>query len=128
MKPELVKGDFVFCTLTASSLSDNLCVGGGIVGLVQEKEGVTVIVTREEAAQRGWEIGSSSYAMITLSVHSSLEAVGFLAQITRSLADSRINVNALSGYFHDHLFVPLDRAGDALELLHRLTKPHQDSA
>ena len=55
--------------------------------------------------------------MITLSVHSSLEAVGFLAAITARLANAGISVNAVSAFHHDHLFVPEHRASEALRLL-----------
>lgn len=55
--------------------------------------------------------------MITLTVHSSLEAVGFLAVITRHLAQHSISVNAVSAYHHDHLFVPVHRADEAMRLL-----------
>jgi hypothetical protein len=60
--------------------------------------------------------------MITLSIHSSLEAVGFLAAITGKLADHNISVNPISAYYHDHLFVPAARAQAAMELLQEFSK------
>jgi hypothetical protein len=46
--------------------------------------------------------------------------VGFLAAITASLAEAGISVNAVSAFYHDHLFVPVERAEDAKLLLQRL--------
>jgi hypothetical protein len=58
--------------------------------------------------------------MITLTVHSSLEAVGFLA--AGRLAEAGISVNAVSAYYHDHLFVAEHRADEALRLLQSMSK------
>ena len=58
--------------------------------------------------------------MITLNVHSSLEAVGFLAAITARLAAAGMGVNPVSAYFHDHLFVPADRVDEAMAILEGL--------
>lgn len=55
--------------------------------------------------------------MITLNVHSALDAIGFLAAVASLLATAEISVNAVSAYYHDHLFVPLERADDAMRLL-----------
>ncbi|WP_414640799.1 ACT domain-containing protein [Archangium sp.] len=60
--------------------------------------------------------------MLTLSVHSSLEAVGFLAAVTTRLAARGISVNPVSAYFHDHLFVPSARATESLALLAGLAR------
>jgi hypothetical protein len=56
-----------------------------------------------------------------LTVHSSLTAVWFLAAITTKLAQSGISVNAVSAYYHDHIFVPIERIQEALELLQTFT-------
>jgi len=46
--------------------------------------------------------------MVTLDVHSSLDAVGFLAVVATRLRERcRVGVNPVSGFFHDHLFVPV---------------------
>jgi hypothetical protein len=58
--------------------------------------------------------------LITLMVHSSLEAVGFLAVITERLAAAGISVNAISAYYHDHIFVPVDKAFQAMKILHQI--------
>lgn len=55
--------------------------------------------------------------MVTLNVHSSLEAVGFMAAVTRKLTERGIGCNPVSGYFHDHLFVPQGREEETLEVL-----------
>lgn len=82
----------------------------------QEAEGQTIIITRDMA-----ERCSLPYSFpcrhITLNIHSSLEAIGFLAAITQRLAEHDIPVNAVSAFYHDHLFVPEDRAEEALKLL-----------
>ena len=59
--------------------------------------------------------------MITLTIHSDLSAVGFLARITDKLAKAGISVNVCSGYYHDHLFVPIEKANNAIDILKRLS-------
>ncbi len=46
--------------------------------------------------------------------------VGFLAAITARLAAAGMGVNPVSAYFHDHLFIPADRAGEAMTILEAL--------
>ena len=60
--------------------------------------------------------------MITLNIHSSLDAVGFLARMTAVLADQKMGVNPVSGFYHDHLFVPDGKEQVALSALHKLAK------
>ncbi|WP_292127622.1 ACT domain-containing protein, partial [Mesorhizobium sp.] len=55
-----------------------------------------------------------------LDIHSSLDAVGFLAAITTRLAAAGMGVNPVSAFYHDHLFVPAERAEEALGLLRQL--------
>ncbi|MFL9989330.1 ACT domain-containing protein [Paraburkholderia sediminicola] len=58
--------------------------------------------------------------LITLSVQSSLEAVGFIAVISHKLAVAGISCNVIAGYCHDHILVPVDRAEEAMTLLHEI--------
>lgn len=82
----------------------------------REAEGTTLIL-REGDAQTAGLAGSYRCRMITLAIHSSLEAVGFLAAVTTALAAAGISVNPVSAFHHDHLFVPADRAGEAMDVL-----------
>ena len=50
------------------------------------------------------------FAWLTLSIQSSLEAVGLTAAVSARLAERDIACNVLAGYHHDHLLVPVARA------------------
>lgn len=89
--------------------------------LVQEPEGITVVVPRDVADEQGWEY-DVVLAWITLQVHSSLEAVGLTMEVSRALAEEGIAANMLAGFFHDHVLVPADRRGDALRALAALSR------
>jgi uncharacterized protein len=54
---------------------------------------------------------------ITLTVHSSLAAVGLTAACAGALTRAGISCNTVAGYYHDHFFVPVDRADDAMKAL-----------
>lgn len=122
MTPELQEGEFVFCTIPEGEFGQR---GLTPVGVFHEREGVTLILFRAEAEQRHIPYTYPA-RMITLTVHSSLEAVGFLAAITAKLAEAGISVNAVSAYYHDHLFVPVDRASDAMHILKTLAQQEHD--
>lgn len=86
-----------------------------------EKEGVSLIITKSQATDAGIAY-EFPCRMITLNVHSSLEAVGFLARISNRLAAKQMGVNPVSGFYHDHLFIPEDRAEDAMAELLSMTE------
>lgn len=87
--------------------------------LFREDEGTTVVVEAAGAAS-GSAADEPRWAQITLRIHSSLDAVGMMAAIATALADRAIPCNAVSAYFHDHLFVPWTQREDALEALRML--------
>jgi len=113
MDPDLRPGVYVFATLPAGSPEPP-----GLFPLMRfrEAEGVSLIVERRAAMSAGLE-AVFPCRMITLNVHSALEAVGFLAAVAARLAEEGMGVNPVAGFFHDHLFVPEDRAEDAMRCL-----------
>jgi uncharacterized protein len=111
--PEMQDGVFVFCSLPhGHALPPNITP----VSLFREQEGTAFVIRREEAQKAGLSYEFPS-RLITLTVHSALDAVGFLAAVTGRLAQAGISVNPVSGFYHDHLFVPEARAEEALRLL-----------
>lgn len=115
MEPVLQPNIYVFVTVP-----DPL-VGKGVepVMTFREAEGLTLILEQSAALAEGLG-GVFPSRMITLNVHSSLEAVGFLAAITDRLARAGMGVNPVSAFHHDHLFVPAERAEEAMALLREL--------
>lgn len=85
----------------------------------REAEGVTLVLPQEAARGTGIET-IFPCRRITLEVHSSLEAVGLMAAVATCLAEAGIGTNPVAGYFHDHLFVPANRAEEALARLRAL--------
>lgn len=113
MQPTLREGEYVFCSVNHK---DNDYLNLKPICTFIEDEGLTLILSRHLADT--YELSYTSvFRMITLSVHSSLEAVGFLAAITGKLAEHGISVNPVSAYYHDHLFVPLSQADEVIKLL-----------
>jgi hypothetical protein len=54
---------------------------------------------------------------ITLGVQTTLQQVGLTASFAGRLAEAGISCNVVAGFHHDHLFVPRDRADEAVVLL-----------
>ena len=89
-----------------------------------EDEGLTLVLDRRAA-----DVGQLTYdlvtAWITLTVHSALAGVGLTAAVSRALADAGISCNVIAAAFHDHLFVPAERADDAVRILTDLSARHR---
>jgi uncharacterized protein len=106
MRPELHEGAFEFVSkirASAAELADAVVV-------VREDEGVTLVRPTNDA-------NPEAMAWITLTVHSSLLAVGLTAAVATVLAEREIACNVVAGFHHDHLFVPFDRRDEALKAL-----------
>lgn len=122
MQPLLSSEKYVFCCRPSPSV-ENLNLN--FVGAVREKEGLTLILTKKEADSLNLTY-SAIFSMITLKVHSNLEAVGFIAAIASKLARHNISVNPLSGYYHDHLFIPIKDSKKAMSLLQDLSRSFEN--
>lgn len=118
MKPVLCDGIYVF---HSSNISFSDATKLDPVLIFKEEEG-TALVLRKEHAERADIDYHYPARMITLNVHSSLDAIGFLAGITRKLANAGISVNPVSAHYHDHLFVPHDKAEHAIQVLEAMTR------
>lgn len=86
----------------------------------REAEGLTIIATLTSAVAHDLDF-IFPCRMITLNVHSSLETVGFIAVIAQRLKELEIGINPVSGFFHDHIFVPLGREEEVIDVLNDLS-------
>eukprot|EP00439_Symbiodinium_sp_Y106_P001530 s7332_g1.t1 len=67
-------------------------------------------------------------AWITLTVHSSLEAVGLTAAFASALAREGISANVVAAFFHDHVFVDIKDAERAVATLQKMSKDAQGAS
>jgi uncharacterized protein len=119
LTPKLHDGDFVFCKVTRVEdipLQE-------VISIFKETEAITVIVKKEKADDL---ILPYDYvaAWITLTVHSSLAAVGLTAAFAEALAKESISCNVVAAYYHDHIFVAKE---DSVKAIKALQKLQQDS-
>ena len=117
MSPELLPDTFVFCTIQGiygdySELSP--------LATFSESEGLTLVVTEEKAREAGLYY-ETVFKAITLTVHSSLDAVGLTAAVSSQLAERGISANVIAAYYHDHIFVQAEKAELAIKALKELS-------
>ena len=114
MTPVLRDGVFVFCELPA--LDGRVISTLSPVVVVKEDEAVTVVVLKDVAVANGLAFGPAM-RMISLKVHSDLEAVGLTAAFATALAQAGVSANVVAGSRHDHIFVPERQAEEAMAAL-----------
>lgn len=118
LDPRIRKEEYVYCVLP-SGHTDWRSLRP--VGWFEEEEGITLILEKGIARQLNLPYDFEC-RLITLNVHSSLSAIGLLAAVTARLAESGISVNVISAFYHDHLFVPTDKAEETMKMLNSLAK------
>jgi hypothetical protein len=114
-KPEHNAGDYVFCHVADTT---GLPIEAVVMSF-KEAEGVTLIVRKEWADLHRLEY-SFVAAWITLTVHSSLSAVGLTAAFSTALSAAGISCNGVAAYYHDHIFVDKADLAAALDVLRGL--------
>lgn len=140
LKPVLQPETYKFLTIPTSLVEDDAAASLAAVAVMTFREpnhptSASYIVPAA-AASRLYSYLTSAYGdhpnlrelqmaytckMITLDVHSSLEAVGFMARIAGRLAENGISSNVVSGFWSDHLFVDERHAHRTLHVLEALS-------
>lgn len=117
MKPKHNIGEYVFCVvndLTRINFDD-------IILCFKEQEGNTIIINKELADSLKLDY-SFIATWITLTVHSSLEAVGLTAAFSTALSEAGISCNVVAAFFHDHIFVDKKDTEKAIQILNRFSE------
>ena len=112
MKPEHNSGDYVFCKIEKV---ENINLNE-IEMLFKEKEAFTLILKKENAKKLNLEY-SVVMSWITLSVHSSLEAIGLTAAFSNALSEHEISCNVVAAYYNDNIFIDKKDTVKAMEIL-----------
>ncbi|OGX90114.1 ACT domain-containing protein [Hymenobacter coccineus] len=114
LEPALHSGDYVFCAVGPAA-----SIPAGALGWFREAEGVTLILPQADADAQGFSYEYVA-AWLTLTVHSSLAAVGLTAAVAGALTQENISCNVVAAFYHDHLFVARADADRALGALRAL--------
>ncbi len=115
LSPRLNDGCYVY-----TQVRTGVPAGADPLVMVREDEGMTLILARQEADRLDLAYEFVA-AWITLEIHSALDAVGLTAAVSHVLTRAGISANVVAGYTHDHVFVPLERAEDAMRALATLS-------
>ena len=115
MRPSLHPGRYAFTTLPPGQAIDP----ASVIASIREAEGLSLVLAEADALALGLPIAFSA-AWITLDVHSDLAAVGLTAAFSQALAQAGIGCNVVAGAVHDHIFVPVAQANDAMAVLQAL--------
>ena len=120
MRPELQPGAFVFATIEGHDIPAGL----EPIGTFRETEGMTLILPAHDAGHPAI-VASKPMRQITLTVHSSLDAVGLTAAFATELTRHGISANVVAGYYHDHIFVADGDGERAVAALEGLSDRHR---
>jgi uncharacterized protein len=122
MTPKLNKGEYVFVSvqnLNTIKVEDIICS-------FRESEGISIIIEKTKADKLNLSYDFIA-SWITLTVHSSLDAVGLTAVFSSELAKYGISCNVVAGFYHDHIFVNHKDSKNALETLLKLSKKNKEN-
>ena len=116
MRPVLNTGRYVFTKVDASFQINFV----DIIASFKEEENTTLVLKKEKAdtLQLPYE---GIFSWITLTVHSSLEAIGLTAAVSKALTEHKISCNVIAAYYHDHIFIAENDAKKAIKILNKLS-------
>lgn len=117
MQPVLHEGVYAYCVVPHGTELQGLSP----VVTVTEAEGLTLVLPEQQALNAGLAILFRA-AWITLTVHSDLQAVGLTAAFATALGKADISCNVGAGAYHDHIFVPVEKAESAMDTLRALQR------
>ena len=119
LAPALDDVPYAFCLLPAGR--EEAPFFAEARGMFREAEGVTLLLPTDAAHRLGLSY-DGEWARITLTIHSSLAAVGMMAAVSRALADAGISTNPVAAFYHDHLFVQWSKRDLAVRRIKELTQ------
>ncbi|MAS34190.1 MAG: hypothetical protein CL610_09290 [Anaerolineaceae bacterium] len=107
-------------------------IGEPFGALIVDKDEVSLIIPAEawddfQGRLPGSQAGSTQYRLITFDVVLEPDLVGFMALISRALADAQISILTYAAFSRDHFLVPVDQFNLALQALETLKSQYSSS-
>lgn len=118
LAPRLYDDDYVFCSVSPERHRLDEFES---LATFREPESVSLVLLRKDAEHRNLAF-DSVFRLITLTVHSSLDAVGLTAAVSGALAAAGISANVIAACHHDHILIPASQADRALDILKNLAR------
>ena len=122
LKPKLLEGEFIFCSLEGASYGNYKDLKP--IASFQEKEGLTLVISKEKANRNNISY-DSSFRCISLGLVSKLEDFGLTSIISNRLTKNKISANIFAGKYHDHIFIPSNKADEALIILNDINNKQE---
>lgn len=109
-------GEYVY--YTATTLPEQLLP----FAVINEEPAKTALITVQQASKFGIPSDEPTFTRIILDIEDALNTPGLTATIGQTLASLSIPCNIVTGYYHAHVFVPTDKAQDAIDMLNDLSR------
>ncbi len=114
LSPRLNDGVYVYL-----SVPDLHMAPEEYIFMFREAEGFTVVMEEGAAIKSGLDYAFRS-RWITLEAQTGLADLGVTAAFSKALSDKGISCNVVAAMYHDHVFVPAERAEEAIQILNDL--------
>ena len=102
-------------------------IGAPFLTLIADRDEVTLVLSQEDYDEyqnrlRDHTISEIEYRLITFDIVLEHTLVGFLAEISRSLAQAQIPIMAFSSFERDHILIPESQFAQAMQILSEIAK------
>ncbi len=100
-------------------------IGEPFCALIVDKDEVSLVIPAEaldDFKERipNYQASDGTYRLITFDIELDLDMVGFMAVVSRALAEAGVPIMTFAAFSRDHLLVPAAQFGVAMEALTKL--------
>jgi hypothetical protein len=121
--------DYLFIQLPAKAIMAAAGViaqiGEPFCALIVDKDEVSLVIPADALADfkerlSNYQVSNKPYRLITFDIELDMSLVGFMAKVSRALADAGIPIMTYAAYSRDHLLVPAEQFSVAMAALAKL--------
>lgn len=108
-------------TLAAGIIAE---VGDPFCALLVDKDETTLLIPSHLVAEftrlRDYETSTLNYRLITIDIELPPDLIGFMAVISKALAEAHISILPFAAFSRDHIMVPAEQLTTAIDTLKAL--------